>query len=59
MGRRATAYGIYAGVIGGASLAGGALLGALYDVSVTALVGAVVAIQVVALGLLVATSRRA
>jgi len=58
-GRRATAYGIYAGVIGGAALVGGALLGALYDVSVTALIGVVVAIQAVALLLLAVTRRRA
>lgn len=59
VGRRATAYGIYAGVIGGASLAGGALLGALYDVSVGLLAGVAVAIQVAALGLLAASRLRA
>lgn len=59
VGRRATAYGIYAGVIGGASLVGGALLGALYDVSLTALVAGVIAIQVVALALLAVTRRHA
>ncbi|MER6810886.1 MFS transporter [Spirillospora sp. NPDC000708] len=50
--RRATAYGIFAGVLGVAALAGGALTGALYDQSVTLLVAVVVAIQGAALVLL-------
>ncbi|WP_329461426.1 MFS transporter [Streptomyces sp. NBC_01431] len=53
-GRRATAYGIFAGVIGGASLAGGALMGALYGYSIPVLVAVVAAIQVGALALLAA-----
>ncbi|MTD57984.1 MFS transporter [Amycolatopsis pithecellobii] len=43
--RRATAYGIFAGVLGGATLAGGALTGALYDHSIPALIITMVAIQ--------------
>ncbi|MFB4303687.1 MFS transporter [Actinomadura sp. NTSP31] len=50
--RRATAYGIFAGVLGVAALAGGALTGALYDRSVTLLVAVVAAIQAAALVLL-------
>ncbi|MFE3521260.1 MFS transporter [Streptomyces sp. NPDC059161] len=53
-GRRATAYGIFAGVIGGASLAGGVLMGALYGYSIPVLVAVVAAIQVGALVLLAA-----
>ncbi|MFI9318612.1 MFS transporter [Kitasatospora aureofaciens] len=52
--RRATAYGVFAAVVGAASLAGGALTGALYAVSVPALVVTVVAVQAAALLLLVA-----
>jgi MFS family permease len=51
-GRRATAYGVFAGVVGAASLAGGTLTGALYGTSITALIAVVVAIQVFALVLL-------
>ena len=51
-GRRATAYGVFAGVVGAASLAGGALTGALYGVSIPALITVVVAAQVLALVLL-------
>ncbi|MBY8879927.1 MFS transporter [Actinacidiphila acidipaludis] len=58
VGRRATAYGIFAGVLGAGSLAGGALTGALYDDSVPALVGAVAAIQAAALVLLLVTTSR-
>lgn len=54
-GRRATAYGIYAGVIGVATLIGGTLTGALYARSIPALLITVAAIQAVALALLVAT----
>jgi MFS family permease len=50
--RRATAYGIFAGVLGVAALAGGALTGALYDRSVTLLVAVVAAVQAAALALL-------
>ncbi|MDL4813659.1 MFS transporter [Actinomadura opuntiae] len=57
--RRATAYGIFAGVLGVAALAGGALTGALYDRSVTALVAVVAAIQVAALVLLAVLRGRA
>ncbi|WP_325099951.1 MFS transporter [Streptomyces sp. GMY02] len=54
-GRRATAYGVFAGVMGAATLAGGVLTGALYEVSVPALIITVAAIQAAALALLVAT----
>ncbi|MBO2456232.1 MFS transporter [Actinomadura violacea] len=50
--RRATAYGIFAGVLGVAALAGGTLTGALYDRSVTLLVAVVAGIQAAALALL-------
>lgn len=56
--RRATAYGIYAGIIGAATLAGGTLTGALYTYSIPALVITVAAIQAAALALLVATRPR-
>ncbi|MFD8708481.1 MFS transporter [Kitasatospora sp. NPDC059648] len=52
--RRATAYGVFAAVVGVATLAGGALTGALYAASVPALVVTVVALQAAALVLLVA-----
>ena len=55
--RRATAYGWFAAVQGGAAVAGGAMAGALYARSVPALVTAVAATQLVALTLLVATLR--
>lgn len=51
-GRRATAYGVFAGIMGGAALAGGALAGVLYDVSIPLLVVVVVGIQAAALVLL-------
>ncbi|GGU91991.1 major facilitator superfamily protein [Streptomyces filipinensis] len=51
-GRRATAYGLFAGVVGAASLAGGALTGGLYGYSIPLLITVVAAIQVVALALL-------
>ncbi|MFB6987329.1 MFS transporter [Streptomyces sp. NPDC056304] len=54
-GRRATAYGVFAGVIGAATLAGGALVGGLYGYSVPVLVVVVVAIQAAALVLLSGT----
>ncbi|MEW2288084.1 MFS transporter [Streptomyces sp. NPDC047841] len=50
--RRATAYGVFAGVVGGATLVGGALTGALYGYSVPLLITVVTAIQAVALVLL-------
>lgn len=53
--RRATAYGMFAGVVGAASLAGGALTGGLYDVSIPLLAAVVAAIQALALVLLAAT----
>ncbi|WP_256255963.1 MFS transporter [Streptomyces sp. MUSC 14] len=51
-GRRATAYGLFAGVVGAASLAGGALTGGLYGYSIPVLIAVVVAIQVLAVALL-------
>ncbi|MCH5676685.1 MFS transporter [Streptomyces gilvus] len=56
-GRRATAYGVFAGVVGAASLAGGALTGALYGTSIPALIAVVVGVQVVALVLLGVSAR--
>jgi MFS family permease len=55
---RATAYGLYAGVMGAATFIGGALTGALYDVSVPLLVIVVAAIQASALALLWIARRR-
>lgn len=57
-GHRATAYGIFAGVVGAASLAGGALTGGLYGYSIPVLITVVVFIQVLALVLLAATTAR-
>jgi len=54
-GRRATAYGLFAGVVGAASLAGGALTGGLYGYSIPVLITVVVAIQVLAVVLLAVT----
>ncbi|WP_234435965.1 MFS transporter [Streptomyces sp. NRRL S-813] len=54
-GRRATAYGLFAGVVGAASLAGGALTGGLYGYSIPVLITVVVAIQVLAVVLLTVT----
>jgi len=56
--RRATAYGVFAALQGGGALVGGLAAGALYEQSVTALVAAVAAVQVVALLLLVPVVRR-
>jgi MFS family permease len=56
--RRATAYGVFAGVQGAAAVAGGAMAGALYQHSLPALIAAVSATQICALVLLVATLRR-
>ncbi|MEV7502313.1 MFS transporter [Streptomyces sp. NPDC093018] len=54
-GRRATAYGFFAGIMGAAALAGGALTGALYEVSIPVLITTVAVVQVTALALLWAT----
>lgn len=56
--RRATAYGLYAAIIGVATAAGGALTGLLYEISVPALIVVVAAIQLVAIVFLLATGRR-
>ncbi|MGV9887025.1 MFS transporter [Streptomyces sp. NPDC003395] len=53
--RRATAYGLFTGVVGAASLAGGALTGGLYDYSIPLLITVVVAIQLLAVVLLAVT----
>jgi MFS family permease len=55
--RRATAYGVFAGIQGALAIVGGAGAGWLYDRSLPALVVAVAVSQVVALGLLVTTLR--
>lgn len=55
--RRATAYGVFAGIQGGLAVAGGATVGWLYDVSLPALVVVVAATQVVALVLLASALR--
>ena len=59
VGRRATAYGSFAGVLGAGSMAGGALTGALYDYSVPALIATVAVIQAAALVLLLITTGHA
>lgn len=56
--RRATAYGIFAGVLGAATFGGGALTGALYGHSTPALIVTVAAIQAAALVLLAVTRIR-
>ncbi|SCL28113.1 MFS transporter [Micromonospora inyonensis] len=53
--RRATAYGVFAAVQGGAALAGGVLVGALYARSLPALITALGMTQLLALGLLAAS----
>ncbi|WP_284740312.1 MFS transporter [Amycolatopsis sp. RTGN1] len=55
---RATAYGVFAGVLGVATLGGGTLTGALYEHSLPALIITVTAIQGAALVLLAATRIR-
>ncbi len=55
--RRATAYGVFGAVVGVAAAAGGVLSGGLYDVSVPLLVGVTVAVQALALVVLVLTLR--
>ena len=54
-GRRATAYGLFAAVMGAATLVGGILAGALYARSIPALIVVTVAIQALALVLLAVT----
>jgi MFS family permease len=56
--RRATAYGVFAAVQGAAAVAGGVMAGALYERSLPILIAAVIATQIVALALLLATLRR-
>jgi MFS family permease len=56
--RRATAYGVFAGIQGLLAIVGGAGAGWLYDRSLTALVVAVAVSQVLALALLLSTFRR-
>ncbi|MFR9797352.1 MFS transporter [Streptomyces sp. MS06] len=58
VGRRATAYGVFAGTMGAAALVGGALSGALYEVSIHVLIATVVGIQAAALVLLWLTRTR-
>lgn len=55
--RRATAYGVFAGIQGAFAVVGGAVVGWLYDVSLPLLVIVVAASQLVALLLLVRTVR--
>jgi hypothetical protein len=55
--RRATAYGVFAGIQGAFAVVGGALVGWLYDVSLPLLVAVVAATQLLALVLLVRTVR--
>ena len=57
-GRRATAYGVFAGIQGGLAVAGGAAVGWLYDVSLPALVAVVAATQAAALVLLASALRQ-
>ena len=56
--RRASAYGAFAAVQGGAAVVGGGLAGWLYARSLPTLVGVVAVSQLVALGLLVVTLRQ-
>jgi len=55
--RRATAYGIFAGVMGAAAFAGGALTGVLYDHSIPALIITVACVQAGAVVLLYSARR--
>jgi len=57
-GRRATAYGIFGAVVGAAAALGGVIAGALYEVSITALVATTVVLQAIALVVLLLTLRR-
>lgn len=56
--RRATAYGVFAGVLGAATFGGGALTGALYGRSIPALIVTVAGIQAAALVSLAVTRIR-
>jgi MFS family permease len=56
--RRATAYGVFAAVQGAAAVTGGVMAGALYERSLPILIAAVIASQVIALVLLIATLRQ-
>jgi len=56
--RRASAYGLYAAVLGVATAGGGALTGYLYEHSITTLITAVAAVQVIALAFLTITTVR-
>ena len=55
--RRATAYGVFAGIQGAFAVVGGVVIGWLYDVSLPALVATVGATQLLALALLWHTVR--
>jgi MFS family permease len=55
--RRSTAYGVFAAIVGVATAGGGALAGALYDVSVPALVALTVVFQVAAIVILIVFTR--
>ena len=57
--RRSTAYGIFAASVGVATLGGGTLAGALYDVSIPALVITTIAVQAAALVLFAVFALRA
>ncbi|MGW6747835.1 MFS transporter [Streptomyces sp. NPDC055006] len=57
-GRRATAYGVFAAVVGVAAFAGGALTGVLYDISIPVLIAVVAGIQAAAVLLLAVTGFR-
>lgn len=56
--RRATAYGVFAAVQGAAALAGGLLVGALYEVSLAVLIAVLAAVQLLALALITLTVKR-
>jgi MFS family permease len=56
--RRATAYGLFGAVVGSAAALGGVISGALYDVSIPALVAVTAATQAAALVVLLVTLRR-
>ncbi len=56
--RRASAYGLYAAVLGVATAGGGALTGYLYEHTITTLIIVVATVQVLALVFLVVTTLR-
>ena len=56
--RRSTAYGIFAAIVGVATAGGAALAGALYDVALPLLIVVTIAIQILAIGLLLTLSMR-